>query len=102
MMTVLKGTERLIAGDPMDTIQMMSSFNIQSGQNPPVPAYEWPGLSRILGVDLLARLIGISASSARRYPIPVSVRSFKACSPSVTTPRLHQFSQAAYLLYGPE
>ena len=33
----------------------------------PVPAYEWPGLNRILGVDLLARLIGISASSARRY-----------------------------------
>ena len=33
----------------------------------PVPAYEWPGLSRSLGVDLLARLIGISASSVRRY-----------------------------------
>jgi hypothetical protein len=45
---------------------MMSSLKIQSSQNPPAPAYEWLGLSHILGVDLLTRLIGISTSSARR------------------------------------
>ena len=33
----------------------------------PAPAYEWPGLSRTLGSDLLARLLGISISSLRRY-----------------------------------
>jgi len=33
----------------------------------PVPSYEWPGLAKILGVDLVARLVGISPSSVRRY-----------------------------------
>jgi hypothetical protein len=33
----------------------------------PVPASEWPGLSNILGIDLLARLVGVSAVSLRRY-----------------------------------
>ena len=33
----------------------------------PVPACEWPGLGRILGADLLSRLLGISISSLRRY-----------------------------------
>jgi hypothetical protein len=33
----------------------------------PVPASEWPGLTTILGIDLLARLVGVSAVSVRRY-----------------------------------
>jgi hypothetical protein len=33
----------------------------------PVPASEWPGLLNILGRDLLARLVGVSAMSVRRY-----------------------------------
>ena len=33
----------------------------------PVPTYEWPRLVAILGVELLARLVGISPSSVRRY-----------------------------------
>ena len=33
----------------------------------PVPASEWPGLVNILGIDLLARLVGVSAVSVRRY-----------------------------------
>ena len=33
----------------------------------PAPATEWPALHEILGADLLARLVGISASSTRRY-----------------------------------
>jgi uncharacterized protein (DUF2384 family) len=33
----------------------------------PAPAYEWPHLAETFGVDELARLLGISASSVRRY-----------------------------------
>ncbi len=33
----------------------------------PTPACEWQGVGRVLGSDALARLLGISASSARRY-----------------------------------
>lgn len=33
----------------------------------PVPSREWPGLMNILGPNLLARLVGISPSSVRRY-----------------------------------
>ena len=33
----------------------------------PVPHLEWPRLRGVLGVDLLARLLGISTASVRRY-----------------------------------
>ena len=33
----------------------------------PVPASEWPALARVLGVELLARLLGVSTVSLRRY-----------------------------------
>ena len=33
----------------------------------PVPEREWRAVERVLGLEPLARLIGISASSARRY-----------------------------------
>jgi hypothetical protein len=33
----------------------------------PVPEFEWNRLAEVLGVDLLSRLLGISASSLRRY-----------------------------------
>ena len=33
----------------------------------PAPAHEWRAVGDILGLELLARLLGISASSARRY-----------------------------------
>jgi hypothetical protein len=33
----------------------------------PVPASEWKPLVHVLGVDMLARLLGISAASVRRY-----------------------------------
>jgi hypothetical protein len=33
----------------------------------PVPASEWPALHRVLGHDLLARLLNISTVSVRRY-----------------------------------
>ncbi|MDD9964122.1 MAG: hypothetical protein F4X81_18705 [Gammaproteobacteria bacterium] len=34
---------------------------------PQVPATEWPALQEVLGAELLATLVGISASSVRRY-----------------------------------
>ncbi|MDE0039154.1 MAG: hypothetical protein OXU77_16615 [Gammaproteobacteria bacterium] len=44
----------------------------------PAPATEWPALHEVLGAEMLARLVGVSASSARRYlagtrPIPDAV-----------------------------
>lgn len=33
----------------------------------PVPATEWPALQEVLGAELLATLVGTSASSVRRY-----------------------------------
>lgn len=47
----------------------------------PSPAHEWPALQDVLGLELLVRLLGVSASSARRYlsgarrtPDPVAAR----------------------------
>ena len=33
----------------------------------PMPATEWPALQEVLGAELLATLVGTSASSVRRY-----------------------------------
>jgi uncharacterized protein (DUF2384 family) len=33
----------------------------------PVPEFEWNRLTEVLGLELLSRLLGISASSVRRY-----------------------------------
>ena len=49
----------------------------------PAPTSEWPALSRSLGIELLARLLGISLSSARRY----SSRS--RATPDAVAARLH-------------
>ena len=52
--------------DPQQLSNVLKQIN-EALDASPVPSYEWPGLNRILGIDLLARLIGISTSSARRY-----------------------------------
>lgn len=44
----------------------MGKTNKALGQSP-IPAQEWRVLLRALGLDLLARLLGISPSSVRRY-----------------------------------
>src|SRR4029453_18119133 len=33
----------------------------------PIPERTWPGLADLLGIDLLAKLVGIAPASARRY-----------------------------------
>lgn len=49
----------------------------------PVPASEWPVLYRVLGPDLLARLLNISPVSLRRY------RSGARTTPDDVAARLH-------------
>ena len=45
---------------------MLEHVNETLGESP-VPASEWPALQRVLGVDLLARLLNISTAGVRRY-----------------------------------
>ena len=52
----------------------------------PAPEREWRILQRILGLDLLARLVGISQSSARRY------LSGTRSTPDAVAARLHHLA----------
>jgi hypothetical protein len=52
--------------DPKRLSAILQKLNDTLDESP-LPTYEWPGLVHILGVDLLARLVGISPSSVRRY-----------------------------------
>ena len=49
----------------------------------PVPASEWPAVSRSLGLDLTASFVGVSLSSARRYA------SGERATPDAVAARLH-------------
>lgn len=49
----------------------------------PVPASEWPALHRVLGSDLLARLLNVSTVSLRRY------QSGARTTPDEVAARLH-------------
>ncbi len=52
--------------DPKRLAVALQNLNTALDESP-VPSHEWPGLIRILGAELLARLVGISPSSVRRY-----------------------------------
>jgi hypothetical protein len=52
----------------------------------PVPEFEWNRLAEVLGLELLARLLGISASSVRRY------RANARTTPDDVADRLHFLS----------
>ena len=64
-------TIRLAPGDPRSisgarlerTLEHLNTALEES----PVPEFEWSRLADVLGLDLLARLLDISASSVRRY-----------------------------------
>ena len=60
----------------------------------PVPRFEWNRLAEVLGLELLARLIGISASSIRRY------RANARTTPDDVAERLHFLSLIAGDLAG--
>lgn len=40
---------------------------LEQSEHSPMPSGEWPRLTGTLGEDLLSRLVGVSASSVRRY-----------------------------------
>ena len=52
----------------------------------PVPEFEWNRLAEVLGLELLGRLLGISASSVRRY------RATARTTPDDVAERLHFLS----------
>jgi hypothetical protein len=52
----------------------------------PAPEFEWNRLTEVLGADLLARLLGISASSLRRY------KAAARTTPDDVAERLHFLS----------
>ncbi len=54
------------APEPSRFRAMLEHVNDALGASP-VPASEWPAMQRVLGVDLLARLLGVSTVSLRRY-----------------------------------
>src|SRR5262249_17867988 len=49
----------------------------------PVPKFEWGGLARVLGADLLATLVNVSASSLKRY------QAGERDTPDAVAARLH-------------
>jgi hypothetical protein len=63
VLTDLAGTRRR---DPKLLSAALQRLN-EALDASPVPASEWPGLGNILGSDMLARLVGVSAVSVRRY-----------------------------------
>jgi len=46
--------------------QVLKCLN-EALEESPAPAYEWPHLVEVLGVEALSRFLGISESSIRRY-----------------------------------
>ena len=58
-----------LASPLLDTAGLRTALAtlIEALQESPLPAREWASLVELLGADLLAGLLGISASSVRRY-----------------------------------
>ena len=52
--------------DPARLAALLEKINDAPDESP-APASEWPALHEVLGPELLARLVGISASRMRRY-----------------------------------
>lgn len=78
--TFLSKLHRQPCSDPAQLSSLLEKIN-EALEQSPVPEYEWRTLQRVLGIEMLARLLGISQSSARRYlsgsrstPDPVAAR----------------------------
>lgn len=56
----------LPSADPARLSALLEKIN-EALDESPIPTREWPALQAILGLDLIARLLCISQSSARRY-----------------------------------
>ena len=80
--TVLAELNRLSCSDPARLSDLLEQINEALDQSP-APVHEWRILQDILGLDLLARLLRISLSSARRY------LSGNHSTPDIVINRLH-------------
>ena len=72
----------LPSSDPARLSALLEKIN-EALDESPIPSHEWPALQAILGLDLIARLLSISQSSARRY------LSGTRTTPDVVADRLH-------------
>jgi uncharacterized protein (DUF2384 family) len=64
-------------------LQQLLQMVIAALEQSPVPAHEWPSLSRVFDVEQLAALLNVSVSSSRRY----ETRS--RSTPDAVASRLH-------------
>ena len=80
--TFLSELQRLPCSDPDQLSALLERIN-EALDESPAPAHEWRALQGILGLDLLARLLSISQSSARRYV------SGSRSTPDTIAARLH-------------
>jgi hypothetical protein len=65
--------------------RILTNLNLALEESP-VPEFEWNRMAAVLGLDLLARLLGISVSSSRRY------RANARTTPDDVAERLHFLS----------
>ena len=79
--------------EPARLAALVTQIN-EALEQSPVPAHEWPSLMRVFGLDLLVRLLGVSASSARRY------LSGERATPDAVAARLHFLALVAGDLAG--
>ena len=80
--TLLAHLHRRPRADPVPLSALLRQIS-EALDHSPAPAQEWRALRDALGPDLLARLLGISQSSARRYS------SGSRSTPDVVAARLH-------------
>ena len=80
--TFLSELHRLPCSDPARLSNLLQKIN-EALEESPAPAYEWRTLRSTLGLDLLARLVDVSQSSARRY------LSGSRSTPDTVAARLH-------------
>ena len=80
--TFLSELQRLPRSDPARLSALLERIN-EALDESPAPAHEWRALQGTLGLDLLAKLLSISQSSARRYV------SGSRSTPDTIAARLH-------------
>ena len=73
---------RLACSNPAGLFVLLEKIN-EALDESPAPAHEWRALQHVLGLELLARLLGISQSSTRRYA------SGTRATPDTVAARLH-------------
>ena len=80
--TFLSELDRLPCCDPDRLSVLLERIHHALGESP-APAHEWRTLQDILGLELLARLLAVSPSGARRY------LSGSRATPDAVAARLH-------------